>query len=113
MSARFTYNSEGEARPHVHPLRTPSGFTLTRNAPEDHPWHHALWFTIKFVNEENFWEERPKAEARRTGERLDAIAAGAIAGLTRARVASHNPWNEPAVGMCGWLDTYLPEGWTQ
>jgi hypothetical protein len=30
---------------------------LTRNAPEDHPWHHGLWFTIKFVNEENFWEE--------------------------------------------------------
>ncbi|MBA3303969.1 MAG: PmoA family protein, partial [Acidimicrobiia bacterium] len=57
MSARFTYNSEGEARPHVHPLRTPSGFTLTRNAPEDHPWHHALWFTIKFVDGDNFWEE--------------------------------------------------------
>ena len=30
---------------------------LTRNAPEDHPWHHGLWFTIKFVNGENFWEE--------------------------------------------------------
>ena len=23
----------------------------------DHPWHHTLWFTIKFVNGENFWEE--------------------------------------------------------
>ena len=41
----------------MHPLRTPSGITLTRDAPEDHPWHHGLWFTIKFVNEENFWEE--------------------------------------------------------
>lgn len=38
-------------------MRTPAGHTLTRNAPEDHPWHHGLWFTIKFVNEENFWEE--------------------------------------------------------
>lgn len=30
---------------------------LTRDAPDDHPWHHGLWFTIKFVNGENFWEE--------------------------------------------------------
>jgi len=32
---------------------------LTRDAPDDHPWHHGLWFTIKYVNEENFWEEQP------------------------------------------------------
>ena len=44
-------------RPFVHPLRTPSGLVLTRDAPDDHPWHHGLWFTIKFVNGENFWEE--------------------------------------------------------
>jgi hypothetical protein len=43
----------------VHPLATPSGAVLTRDAPDDHPWHHALWFTIKFVNGENFWEEVP------------------------------------------------------
>lgn len=44
-------------RPHVHPLRTLSGRTLTVDAPADHPWHHALWSTIKFVNGVNFWEE--------------------------------------------------------
>ena len=44
-------------RPYVHPLTTPSGAVLTVEAPADHPWHHALWFTIKFVNGENFWEE--------------------------------------------------------
>ena len=43
-------------RPHVHPLRTPSGRVLTIDAPDDHPWHHGLWSTIKFVNGENFWE---------------------------------------------------------
>jgi hypothetical protein len=41
----------------VHPLVTPSGLVLSREAPDDHPWHHGLWFTIKFVNGENFWEE--------------------------------------------------------
>jgi hypothetical protein len=43
-------------RPHVHPLRAPSGRTLTAAAPADHPWHFGLWSTIKFVNGENFWE---------------------------------------------------------
>ena len=57
MSDLWTYNAAHRKRPNVHPLRTPSGVTLTRDAPEDHPWHHGLWFTIKFVNEENFWEE--------------------------------------------------------
>lgn len=44
-------------RPHIHPLRTPAGHVLTRNAPDDHPWHHGLWFTIKYVDGDNFWEE--------------------------------------------------------
>ncbi len=44
-------------RPYVHPLTTPSGAVLSVEAPADHPWHHALWFTVKFVNGENFWEE--------------------------------------------------------
>lgn len=57
MTDLWTYNADHRKRPNVHPLKTPSGITLTRDAPEDHPWHHALWFTIKFVNEENFWEE--------------------------------------------------------
>lgn len=43
-------------RPHVHPLRTLGGRVLSVNAPADHPWHHGLWSTIKFVNGENFWE---------------------------------------------------------
>jgi hypothetical protein len=53
----WTYEWGARKRPFVHPVATPSGKVLTRNAPEDHPWHHGLWFTIKFVNEENFWEE--------------------------------------------------------
>jgi hypothetical protein len=44
-------------RPFVHPLRTPAGAVLSTEAPDDHPWHHGLWSTIKFVDGENFWEE--------------------------------------------------------
>ena len=56
---RWSYNADHRKRPNVHPLAAPSGAVLTRDAPDDHPWHHALWFTIKFVNGENFWEEVP------------------------------------------------------
>ena len=60
MSDLWTYNADHRKRPNVHPLRSPAGVTLTRDAPPDHPWHHALWFTIKYVNGENFWEEVDK-----------------------------------------------------
>jgi hypothetical protein len=57
--SRWTYNADHRKRPNVHPVASPSGAVLTRDAPDDHPWHHGLWFTIKFVNDENFWEETP------------------------------------------------------
>ena len=59
------------------------------------------------------WEERPLAEAQCTGKQLDAIAAGTVTELTRAQAAGYLPEDEPGVGMCGRLDTYLPEGWAQ
>lgn len=53
----WTYRHGARRRPFLHPVRTPGGHTVTRDAPDDHPWHHGLWFTVKFVNGENFWEE--------------------------------------------------------
>ncbi|HVF33616.1 MAG TPA: PmoA family protein [Acidimicrobiales bacterium] len=45
------------AKPHVHPVHSPGGRLLTRVSPADHPWQRALWFAVKYVNGENFWEE--------------------------------------------------------
>jgi Methane oxygenase PmoA len=44
-------------KPCIHPLRTPSGVVLSGFEPSDHVWHRGLWFTIKFINGSNFWEE--------------------------------------------------------
>jgi hypothetical protein len=57
VADRWTYVWLGVLRPFVHPLRTPAGHVVSREAPADHPWHHGLWFTIKFVDGDNFWEE--------------------------------------------------------
>jgi hypothetical protein len=52
---RYVYS--GKAKPFFHPLCTPGGHVLTLFEPHDHLWHRGLWFTIKYINGENFWEE--------------------------------------------------------
>ena len=59
VAGAWTYVWGARRRPFTHPLATPAGHVLTRDAPDDHPWHHGLWFTIKFVDGDNFWEEMP------------------------------------------------------
>ncbi|MGA2837306.1 MAG: PmoA family protein [Acidimicrobiales bacterium] len=55
----WPYVFDGAPRPFLHPVTTPKGTVLSVDAPDDHPWHHGLWFTFKYVNGENFWEELP------------------------------------------------------
>ncbi len=45
-------------KPYFHPVTTPSGASMTLVEPFDHLWHRGLWFTFKFVDGQNFWEER-------------------------------------------------------
>lgn len=88
----WTYLWSARRRPFVHPLSPPSGRVLTRDAPDDHPWHHALWFTIKFVNGENFWEEYDAyGVLRHTGE--PAVDADPDGG--RVRVEGELTWTRP------------------
>ena len=55
----WTMEYAGKPKPYLHPVRTPGGQMLSLLEPADHLWHRGLWFTIKFVNGDNFWEERP------------------------------------------------------
>ncbi len=48
---------ENLPKPGFHPLTTPSGRVLSGWEPSDHRWHRGLWFSIKFIGEDNFWEE--------------------------------------------------------
>lgn len=45
------------------PVTVAGGPSLTNFRPEDHPWHYALWFSWKYINEANYWEEN-----RQTGQ---------------------------------------------
>ena len=45
-----------KGKPFFHPL-TANGAALTNFKPEDHPWHYGLWFSWKYINHVNYWEE--------------------------------------------------------
>lgn len=49
-----------ETKPCFHPVALPGGPALTLYRPPDHPWHRALWFSWKYINGTNYWEEDPK-----------------------------------------------------
>ena len=50
------------AKPFFHPVSPPNGPVLTQNAPPDHPWHHGLWFSWKYINKVNYWEENRRTK---------------------------------------------------
>ena len=53
----WTYVWDHRRKPHLHPVATPAGLVLTRVEPADHPWQRGVWFVVKFVDGDNFWEE--------------------------------------------------------
>lgn len=53
---RFSYDSAA-GKPYFHPVRAATGPSLTNFKPQDHPWHYALWFSWKYINHVNYWEE--------------------------------------------------------
>ena len=53
---RFNYGAN-RSKPFFHPLAVPDGPVLTWDQPPDHPWHHGLWFSWKFIDGINYWEE--------------------------------------------------------
>jgi len=57
IAGLWNYAWAAKRRPFLHPVRTPAGHVLTVDSPDDHPWHHGLWFAIKYVDDDNFWEE--------------------------------------------------------
>ena len=49
-----------EGKPYFHPVTNPAGDVLTALRPADHPWHRGIWWSWKFINGLNYWEENEK-----------------------------------------------------
>jgi hypothetical protein len=51
---------KNQGKPYFHPVCLPDGTELTWHRPPDHPWHYGLWFSWKYINGLNYWEEDRK-----------------------------------------------------
>ena len=56
---QFNFDKK-QPRPYFHPVCLTGGAELTWHRPPDHPWHYGLWFSWKFINGLNYWEEDRK-----------------------------------------------------
>ena len=54
---RFHHNQETETKSFFDPLCVAGGPSLTWARPADHVWHYGLWFSWKYINGVNYWEE--------------------------------------------------------
>ncbi len=61
---QFNYAATN-TKPFFHPVAVPDGPVVTWNAPPDHQWHHALWFSCKYLNQINYWETEAGGEGGR------------------------------------------------
>lgn len=52
----LSYNWD-KSKPYIHPLKTPNGQSIALLSPHDHLWHLGLFFSWKYVNGINFWED--------------------------------------------------------
>jgi len=86
-----------QGKPYFHPLATPGGTLLTDLRPLDHPWHRGLWFSWKFINGLNYWEEnrhthKSQGATELVEEKLQPHDDGSA---TLKFSISYHPWNAP------------------
>jgi hypothetical protein len=88
-----------EGKPCFHPVGLIDGTELTWLRPADHRWHRALWFSWKYINGLNYWEEDPKtglSEGRT--EVVDVkLAPGDDYSARIVMSVSYHPPDKPAV----------------
>lgn len=64
-----------QPKSYFHPLATLDGEVLTGFEPADHRWHRGLWWSWKFINGLNYWEEDEKT---RQSEGVNELTAATV-----------------------------------
>jgi hypothetical protein len=96
-AGRWAYVLDAAPKPYIHPLVTPGGTVLTRVSPADHPWHRGLWFTIKYLDGENFWEEEaPFGLQRQSGDEVEWVRADGTVAVRERRRLDEVPLDDEA-----------------
>jgi hypothetical protein len=54
----WKYNLDpAQGMSYFYPLTWAGGRSLVIASPDDHPWHYGLWFSWKYINGSNYWEQ--------------------------------------------------------
>jgi hypothetical protein len=73
LAGRYWYSDP--FKPHIHPLNTPGGYTLSLRGPHDHKHHKGLMYALRAADV-NFWEEYSSSEREKVGrQRHDEFTA--------------------------------------
>lgn len=83
-------------KPCFHPLALPGAGTMTLDRPGDHLWHHGLWFSWKYIDGVNYWENDGRT--------------GRPAGRTTWTVAAIDPRDDGSCRIDLELDYTPPDG---
>ena len=88
-------------KPYFHPVCLTDGTELTWHRPPDHPWHYGLWFSWKYINGLNYWEEDRETglSEGRTEIRHVEVKPGDDYSADVAMELSYHPPGAPAVLM--------------
>jgi hypothetical protein len=60
---QFNHGTEKASKPYFHPVAVAGGEPLTWESPADHVWHYGLWFSWKYLNGVNYWEENKQRQS--------------------------------------------------
>ena len=95
---RLVFDAQ-QPKSYFHPLATVDGQVLTAFEPADHPWHRGLWWSWKFINGLNYWEEDPasrKSEGETELTRATVEPGNDFSARAELRFSYHPP-GQPAV----------------
>ncbi len=53
---KFSFDPRA-GKPSFNPLTVAGGPSFLQFTPEDHPWHYGLWFSWKYIDHVNYWEQ--------------------------------------------------------
>ena len=80
------------------PLGPVGGPSLTWVMPPDHPWHYGLWFSWKYLNGSNYWEENAtthRGEGHTTATRITCTPRDDDSALISMELSYHTAGKSP------------------
>jgi hypothetical protein len=95
---QFNFDKK-QGKPYFHPVCLTDGTELTWHRPQDHPWHYGLWFSFKYINGLNYWEEDRKtglSEGRTEIKSIEVKPHDDYSAQIAMQLSYHPP-NQPAV----------------